>query len=90
MKIKTTEEFLALTPPATGQKRKINNFAVLTPALAENIQKTDMSPAKVALAIIEQIRVSAPSTTAPTEADSSFFFIFKCDRRSAEIYGFAL
>ena len=53
MKVTTTEEFKNQVPTTTGQKRKINNFAISTPALAECIQKTFMSPAAVFIAIME-------------------------------------
>ena len=68
MKVTKTEEFENLVPTTTGQKRKINNFAILTPALAECVQKTDMSPAAVFIAIVEQIKAIAPNPTAPTGA----------------------
>ena len=71
MKLKTKEELVNLIPPTTGQKRKINNFAILTLSLAESIQKTDMSPSAVLLALVEQIKVIAPNSTTVTNSSSS-------------------
>ena len=71
MKLKTKEELANLIPPTTGQKRKINNFAILTPALAECIQNTDMSPTAVLLALVDQIKAIAPNSTTVANSSSS-------------------
>ena len=73
MKLTKTKEFEDLKPESTFQKRKINNFAVLTPKLAEAVQKTNMSPQEVMLAIVEQIKAvtdSSSSTAAATNTDA--------------------
>ena len=80
MKVKSAEEFQDLKAPTSGTKKKIHCFAVLTPALAEAIQSTDMTPAALFLALTEQMRVLAPpvnsaspaaGTTAPPSSPTS-------------------
>ena len=59
MKVKSVEEFVALTPPTRGQKRKVPCYATLVPYLTENIHGTDMSMGEVFLTIVEAIKAKA-------------------------------
>ena len=61
-----------LKAPTTGLKKKVNCFIVLIPSLAEAAQSTDMTPAQLHVAFVNQIRAmalpfaSVPTTTAET------------------------
>ena len=44
MKVKNGEEFCSLLGDPTRQKRKLKTYEVLTPAIAQEIETSDMTP----------------------------------------------
>ena len=66
MKVTSVTAVEDLKAPRTGQKKKVRNFAVLTPALAEASQYTTMKPAELLVALVECIKARA--TPRPREA----------------------
>ena len=73
MKVKSDDEFHALSAVTTATKKKIDCFAVLTPSLAEAIQSSNMTPSSVFIKIVEQIKVSmpVPAETATSTEETS-------------------
>ena len=60
MKVTSETDFEAFRVVSSATKKKINCFAVITPALAEAIQATNMTPASIFVKIVEQIKAIIP------------------------------
>ena len=73
MKVSRESDVEDLKAPRSGQKKKTNNFALLTPALAEVGQRTNMKPSSLLLAFVEEIkaRATAPRTQVTQVLDES-------------------
>ena len=61
MKAETKTDYGNLQAVATGTKKKIPCYTVLTPSIAEALQSSDMSPADAFLKAVAQIKISAPN-----------------------------
>ena len=66
MKVSRESEVEDLKAPRSGQKRKTSNFALLTPALAEVGQRTNMKPSSLLVAFVEEIKARATAPRAPS------------------------
>ena len=71
MKVSKEEEYVNLRANEAGQKKKVNCYAILTPALAEAAQGTDMSPAKLLIAMVDQIRAKADAPDVASTATAA-------------------
>ena len=63
MKVKNDGEFCSLLDNPTRQKRKLKTYAVLTPAIAREIETSDMTPEGEFLTIVKYLRTTIPAST---------------------------
>ena len=62
MKISSGEEFRNLSQDGDQNKKKIKGYAILTPNIAEALQKCDMTPEKAFLGTLEAIKANFVDT----------------------------
>ena len=73
MKATSVGDLEGVKVPRSGPKKKVSNFALLTPELAETAQRTEMKPAEMLVAFVETIRARAgtPGTLVVYEGENA-------------------
>ena len=66
MKASTPAEFENIKADESKGKRKVLCFAVLTPALAQVVQNTNMKPDELHCTIVQHLKINLPVNPAPT------------------------